>query len=50
MSAAGLGYEETVKILLLHKAGVNSINNDGGTPLHFAAGRGHKEIVDLLRR
>ena len=27
---------------------MNSTDEDGGTPLHFAAWKGHQEIVELL--
>lgn len=39
---------EMIKLLLEHKADVNVIDKDNGTPLHLAIKLGHIEIVKLL--
>jgi ankyrin repeat protein len=39
-----------VELLLDHKAEVNAKDNFGWTPLHFAAQRGYKDIVEYLRQ
>ena len=35
-------------LLLNHGASVNAVNNDGVTPLHDAASRGHVDILQVL--
>ncbi len=42
------GYKDIVQVLLVKKADVNSINNDGHTALILAAESGHYEAVQLL--
>jgi ankyrin repeat protein len=37
-----------VELLLANKAAVNAAANNGYTPLHMAAGLGHKDIAELL--
>ncbi len=46
--AAANGEIERVKLLISEDADVNVKNNEGLTPLHYAAREGHKEIVELL--
>lgn len=46
--AAAKGHKELVKLLLSHKADVNSKCFLGGTPLHAAAQNGSKEVTELL--
>ena len=36
------------ELLLAHIADVNAKDNDGMTPLHFAADEGHKNVAELL--
>jgi hypothetical protein len=36
------------RLLLAHKADVNIRASDGGTPLHWAAERGNRAMVELL--
>ncbi len=36
--------------LLASKADVNAKDKEGVTPLHFAAGGGHKNVAELLRQ
>jgi ankyrin repeat protein len=49
MVAAYQGHESTVRLLLSNAADVNA-NTDGDTALSFARDKGHREIVELLRR
>jgi len=35
-------------LLLASKAEVNAKDNSGQTPLHLAAGMGHKDVTELL--
>ena len=39
---------QVVQLLLEHKASVSPTDNDGGTPLHFAAMQGHDAVAVLL--
>jgi ankyrin repeat protein len=48
LDVAKKGDIEAVKQHLAAGADVNEKNEWGGTPLHIAAGRGHKEVVELL--
>ena len=41
-------YKKLIEELLTRKADINAIDQDGWTPLHFAAQRGKKDIVELL--
>jgi len=38
------------KLLITKGADINAKNNQGRTPLDLAEQRGHKEIVELLRK
>ena len=42
------GDTAAVKALLAAGADVNAKHNNGGTPLHWAASDGHKELAELL--
>jgi len=46
--AAAGGHEAVVRLLIAHGADVSAENNDGGTPLNLAQGRGHQGVVRLL--
>jgi ankyrin repeat protein len=46
--ASDTGLEAVVRLLLKHKADVNSKTESGGTALHRAAWNGHEEVVRLL--
>ncbi len=46
--AAANGHEELVKLLLSHDVSVNTVTNDGQTPLHGAALAGQLGIFKLL--
>ncbi|MHC4371510.1 MAG: ankyrin repeat domain-containing protein [Planctomycetota bacterium] len=48
--AASDGELEQVKLLISEGADVNVKNNEGLTPLHYAARKGHKEIIELYNR
>ena len=37
-----------VKVLVLRKIDIDSFDNDGNTPLHFAAENAYKEIISFL--
>jgi hypothetical protein len=39
--AATNGHKDVAELLLLHKADVNSVNQDKDLPLHWAAHNGH---------
>ena len=39
---------EAVRALIAHNALVNACNHMGVVPLHMAAARGHRELIDLL--
>lgn len=45
---AMLGHEDCVTALLEHKASVLCRDTQGRTPLHYAASRGHTEILACL--
>eukprot|EP01083_Nonionella_stella_P152568 489251_1 len=40
---------EKVEFLLKHGADINALNNDGQTPLTYAASRGHESLEDKMR-
>ena len=46
--AARRGHTATVKQLIQRGADVNRANEDGWTPLHYAAWRGHTDIINIL--
>ena len=46
--AAGAGNIEAVKKHLASGADLNARDPEGGTPLHYAASLGHKEVAELL--
>ena len=46
--AAGYGYERIIKLLVSHKADVNSRSKIEGTPLHCASQEGHLASVVIL--
>ncbi len=51
--ASNLGHENVVKVMVNHarfRDVVNMKANDGKTPLHYAAWKGHTEVVSLLLR
>ncbi len=48
MTAAGEGYLDVVKVLLMHNAQVNATNDSGETAMHFAVRNNQPEIVSLL--
>jgi ankyrin repeat protein len=48
--AAEDGNIEAVKQHLAAGTAVNAKSDDGGTPLHNAVSRGHKETADFLRK
>ncbi|MDP6677244.1 MAG: ankyrin repeat domain-containing protein, partial [Pirellulales bacterium] len=41
---------EVAELLIIKGAAINTKNKSGGTPLHNAAWKGHKKIIDLLIR
>ncbi|KAL7949484.1 ankyrin repeat-containing domain protein [Trichoderma barbatum] len=45
--ASKLGYRDIIEILL-KLCDVNNVDQDGCTPLHYAASRGHTEVARLL--
>jgi ankyrin repeat protein len=47
--ASEKGHQEVVELLIANGANVNTMNNDGQTPLDIAVRRGHKAIVELLQ-
>ncbi len=49
MAASG-GNPKMVELLIEKGASVNSVNRDGKTALHYAAGKGHAGIVKILLR
>ena len=49
-TAAILGNQSLLQLLLSHRADVNSKNRSGGTPLHMASQEGHlASVVTLLQ-
>jgi len=48
LMAAGNGHCDVIKVLIEHKANINSSNSSQNTPLHWAALNGHLEAVKLL--
>jgi ankyrin repeat protein/beta-lactamase regulating signal transducer with metallopeptidase domain len=48
IKAAVDGDIEQVKSLIAKNANVNLMDNNGQTPLHYAAGAGHRHIVEFL--
>ena len=46
--AASKGHKDVAELLLANKAEVNAKDNDGATPLHWAAHNGHKDVAELL--
>ena len=44
------GNERGTEVLVAAGADINASDNDGYTPLHYAAGKGHSAIADLLIR
>jgi ankyrin repeat protein len=48
--AAAHGQIEIIKLLLEHKANVNSKSDDGSTPLQMAQNKGYSEAAELLVR
>ncbi|KAK6308993.1 hypothetical protein J4Q44_G00204560 [Coregonus suidteri] len=46
--AARDGYADTLRILMVHGADVNLLDNDGNLPLHLAAREGYLDVVQLL--
>ena len=48
MKAACYGETEIVKILAYLTYNLNAANNQGYTPIHFAAGNGRTKIVKIL--
>jgi len=44
--AARAGHKEVAELLILKGANVNTADQTGATPLHWAVG--HDEVVDLL--
>jgi len=46
---AARGLKKTCRILLKNGANVNAIDDDGRTPLHWAAKTGYEEICQMLR-
>jgi ankyrin repeat protein len=48
--AANNSREDVVELLLANKAEVNARDRCGVTPLGFAASKGHKSLVEVLRR
>ena len=43
------GRHSKVELLLANGADVNAITDSVWTPLHWASGEGHKDIVELLK-
>jgi ankyrin repeat protein len=37
-----------VEVLLANNAQINMAANDGDAPLHYAAGNGHRDVVEFL--
>jgi len=48
LEAAYKGLTEVAKALIAAGADVNQADNDGWTPLHWAAGEGHTEVAEAL--
>ncbi len=42
------GHREVVELLLAKGADIKAVDNNGYTPLHWAAQKGHREAVELL--
>ena len=49
-AAAHNGHIETIRVLKELGADVNTLKNDGATPVHVAAHNGHAETIRVLRR
>jgi len=45
-----MGRLEVARLLLEHSADVNARDDDGWTPLHFAAYNDHVDVAELLLR
>ena len=48
--AAKTGNVEQVRQLIAKSADVNAKDDMGVTPLGFAAGKGHKDVAELLKK
>lgn len=48
MIAVSAGHREIVELLIGKNADVNLTNNNGQTPLHYAASKNHFEIAQAL--
>jgi cytohesin len=44
------GHKDVVELLLANDADVNAKDDDGWTPLRYAAGDGQKGLAELLRQ